>query len=182
MRSPETIETNRLLLRRPVLADAEAIFWRYASDPEVTRFLSWPRHRSVEETRAFLAFSDCEWEKWPAGPYLVEDRVERRLLGGAGLGFRSPTVAETGYVLARDAWGFGYATEALGAVVGVAAELGVEQLLAFRHPANTASARVLEKCGFLRDDSPPLLISFPNAGEDQPAECMSYVRKFGGSR
>jgi RimJ/RimL family protein N-acetyltransferase len=54
-----------------VSADAELIFRRYASDPEVTKFLGWPRHTSIEQTQAFLEFSDAEWEKWPAGPYLI---------------------------------------------------------------------------------------------------------------
>jgi RimJ/RimL family protein N-acetyltransferase len=39
------------LLRRPTLADAGAIFYRYASDPVVTRYLSWPTHRSRTEIR-----------------------------------------------------------------------------------------------------------------------------------
>jgi hypothetical protein len=38
------------------------MFSRYASDHEVTRFLGWPRHRSLDETRAFLQFSDAEWQ------------------------------------------------------------------------------------------------------------------------
>nr|MBA2355602.1 N-acetyltransferase [Acidobacteriota bacterium] len=50
MKAPEQIETARLVLRRPVAKDAPAIFERYASDPEVTRFLSWPRHQSLAVT------------------------------------------------------------------------------------------------------------------------------------
>jgi RimJ/RimL family protein N-acetyltransferase len=57
------IETPRLILRKPTREDAEAIFARYASDPEVTRLLGWPRHSSVNVTRTFLAFSDAEWSR-----------------------------------------------------------------------------------------------------------------------
>ena len=42
MKGPERFETSRLVLRKPTLADAEAVFIRYASDPEVTRYLGWP--------------------------------------------------------------------------------------------------------------------------------------------
>jgi RimJ/RimL family protein N-acetyltransferase len=84
MKAPERIETNRLVLRKPTLADADAVFARYASDPDVTKFMGWRRHQSVEETRAFLAFSDAEWERWPAGPYLIE-AADGQLLGAAGL-------------------------------------------------------------------------------------------------
>ena len=52
-RRPLRIETERLVLRRPRARDARRIFARYSSDGEVTRFLGWPRHRSVAETRAF---------------------------------------------------------------------------------------------------------------------------------
>ena len=74
VKAPETIETERLLLRRPKQSDAQAVFHRYASDRDVTRYLSWPTHRSVADTLAFLAMSDDEWRRWPAGPYLVLTR------------------------------------------------------------------------------------------------------------
>lgn len=59
----EVIETARLYLRKPVSTDAESIFTIYASDPQVTRYLSWPTHRGLDDTRAFLAWSDLEWEQ-----------------------------------------------------------------------------------------------------------------------
>src|SRR6266702_3292157 len=92
-------------------------FHAIASDPEVTRLVGWPIHRSVGQTQAFLEFSNREWQQWPAGPYLIESRADGRLLGSTGLGFETPVVANTGYVLAQDAWGYGYATEALEAMV-----------------------------------------------------------------
>src|SRR6185369_706973 len=125
LRKPVRIETARLVLRRPRASDVKAVFKRYSSDPEVTHFLGWPRHRRVAETRAFLDFSDAEWRRWPAGPYLIESRDTGQLLGGTGLGFETPFRASTGYVLARDAWGAGYATEALRGMVELAARVGV---------------------------------------------------------
>ena len=65
----EILETERLLLRRPRQADEPAIFSRYASDPEATRYMAWPTHRSLDDTRAFLDLSDDVWARWPeAGP------------------------------------------------------------------------------------------------------------------
>jgi len=63
--------------------------------------------------------------------------------------FETPAVAATGYVLARDAWGHGYATEALAAIVVVARDPGVQRLYALCHPNHQASIHVLEKCGFV---------------------------------
>src|SRR6185436_9883947 len=105
IKAPAAIETARLSLIRPQPGDAVEVFERYASDPDVTRFLGWPRHRSVADTKAFLAFSESEWDRWPAGPYLIRSSADGRLLGGTGLGFDRPDEAATGYVLAADSWG-----------------------------------------------------------------------------
>ena len=74
MKAPEAITTKRLLLRKPAVEDASDIFERYAADAEVTRYLAWPIHTSVDDTRAFLEFGDAEWEQWPAIPDLFACR------------------------------------------------------------------------------------------------------------
>jgi [ribosomal protein S5]-alanine N-acetyltransferase len=175
MRAPERIETTRLLLRKPAVADAEAVFARYASDPEVTRFLGWPRHRSLDATRAFLEFSEAEWRRWPAGPYLVQSLEDGALLGGTGFGFETPYRAATGYVLARDAWGKGYATEALRAVVGAAPPIGLRRLYALCHVDHAASWHVLEKCGFTREGVLRRHSEFPNLSPGEPADVLCYA-------
>jgi RimJ/RimL family protein N-acetyltransferase len=174
--APPRIDTARLVLARPGEDDAGEIFERYASDAEVTRYLSWPTHRSVADTRAFLDWSDGEWARWPAGPYLVRSRDTGRLLGGTGLSFAAPDEAMAGYVLARDAWGRGYATEALGAMIGLAWSLGVVWLFAVCHPAHRASAHVLEKQGFVRDPGWTRRVVFPNLDPGRPQDVLCYAR------
>jgi RimJ/RimL family protein N-acetyltransferase len=171
----ERVETARLILRKPACEDAEAIFARYASDPEVTRLLGWPRHTSVQATRAFIEFSDAEWAKWPAGPYLVEARHDGSLLGSTGLAFDTSDCAATGYVFARDAWGKGYATESLRAIVEIAGNVGVVRLYALCHPENRASSRVLEKCGFLREGVLPRRSQFPNLRGGELCDVFRYA-------
>jgi RimJ/RimL family protein N-acetyltransferase len=175
LKAPDEIETARLILRRPQMSDAAAIFAAYASDPEVTRFLGWPRHRSVHDTRSFLRFSASEWEHWPAGPYVILLRGDRRLIGSTGLGFQSREVAVTGYVLARAEWGHGYATEALAAMVDLARTLGVARLFALCHPDHGPSQHVLEKCGFLLEPAAARPVEFPNlaAAQQQAAFCYA---------
>jgi RimJ/RimL family protein N-acetyltransferase len=177
-RAPERIETARLVLRRPLVADAEAIFRRYSGDAEVTRYLSFPRHVSLDQTRAFLGWSETEWQRWPAGPYLIESRADGTLLGSTGLSFEGPQRATTGYVLARDAWGQGYATEALQAMVAEAEALGVRRLQAFCHPDHRASWRVLEKCGFVREGTLRLYAELPNLVPGEPSDLLCYARTF----
>jgi RimJ/RimL family protein N-acetyltransferase len=176
MAVPERIETDRLVLRRPVPADAEAIFTRYSADPEVTRFLGWARHTDVRETCDFIHFSDLEWQRWSAGPYLIESRATGSLLGGTGLSFETPYRASTGYVLARDAWGQGYATEALQAMVAVGSGTGLYRLYALCHPEHVPSQRVLEKCGFVREALLRRYTEFPNHRRGEPGDALCYTR------
>jgi RimJ/RimL family protein N-acetyltransferase len=178
MKAPERLETARLLLRRPVTDDADAIYARYAADPQVTQYLGWPRHRSVADTRAFLAFSDAEWERWPAGPYLVCSREDGALVGGTGFAFETRTRAATGYILAQDAWGRGYATEMLRAIVDTGRAIGVRRLYALCHTGHDASRRVLEKCGFDCEGVLRRHTDFPNLDPDAPLDVFCYAIVF----
>jgi ribosomal-protein-alanine N-acetyltransferase len=179
VRLPERIETTRLVMRRPVPEDAEAVFFGWATDVAATRFMSWPRHRTVEDSRAFLRFSDSEWGTWPAGPYLIEARSTGVPAGSCGFAFRDRGTAEVGYILAPSVWGLGCATECLGALVAAAAALAPVTLAAAVHPDNHASQRVLEKCGFSRDVASPVLASFPNLANASQVRACRYVRLLG---
>jgi RimJ/RimL family protein N-acetyltransferase len=173
-----TIETARLVLRRPVAEDVQEIFDRYAADPEVTRYLSWPRHTSLDDTRAFLQFSDAQWATWPTGPLLCFSRANGALLGGTGLGFTDAVRATTGYVFSRDAWGKGYATEALAAMVDLSRSLGIAELSALCHVDHRPSWRVMEKCGFTREALLPSHLVFPNLSAET-LDVLRYVFRGG---
>ena len=172
--APESLLTTRLRIRRPTVADTEAVFSRYASDPEVCRYMAWPRHARADITRRFLEWSDVQWATWPCGPCVIFDRTTGVLLGGTGMVFEAPGVAAAGYVLARDAWGHGYATEALLAMVEVAKALALERFYAICHIDHRASQRVLEKAGFGRESSHGRKVVFPNLSPD-PQDVASYV-------
>jgi [ribosomal protein S5]-alanine N-acetyltransferase len=174
MNGPREIVTARLLLSEPRPGDAREIFAQYASDPEVTRFLAWPQHRSIADTEAFLAFSASEWQRWPVGPYMIRSRDDQRLLGGTGLAFESATVASSGYVLAKDAWGHGYATEALAAMIDLARSVGVRHLYALCHPEHRASSHVLEKCGLIHTTGWSQPADFPNLSPGKPVGALRY--------
>ena len=172
--TPE-LATERLALRRPTRADAEAIFARYASSQACTRYLAWPRHRSLADTHAFIDHSDAHWSQWPAGPLLILDRGDGRLLGSTGLEFENAQRASTGYVLAEDAWGQGVATEACDAMVGLARFVGVRELATFCHPDHAASQRVLAKCGFRHVGERVQHGAFPNL-EIDPGRVLLYAQ------
>jgi RimJ/RimL family protein N-acetyltransferase len=171
--APVHVETTRLILRPPYAADAAAIFDTYASDPEVTRYLSWPRHHSITDSEVFIGFSEAEWQRWGCGPYLVFARDTGSLLGSTGLAFESRDVASTGYVFARRAWGHGYATESLHAMIGIARQLQVRRLYAICHVDHHASWRVMEKGGLARDGVLPRHTVFPNISSS-PIDVLAY--------
>ena len=175
MRRSPIVETERLLLRPPTPEDARTVFERYASDGEVTRYLGWRRHTSVTDTLAFVAFSVSEWSHWGIGPLLAFDRANGALLGGSGLVMEAADRAATGYVFAQDAWGKGYATESLRAMIALAAEVGVSRLYALCHVDHLASRRVLEKCSFQCEGVLPRHALFPNLSPE-PLDVLSYAR------
>jgi ribosomal-protein-alanine N-acetyltransferase len=176
MHAPPVVETSRLVLAAPAPSDAEAVFRRYASDDDVTRYLGWPKHRTVTDTEGFLAFSALQWEREGAGPYLVWLQADGQLIGSTGLGLEPGGQAITGYVLAKDAWGKGYATEALTAIVDVATDIGIGELYALCHPEHRASQRVLEKCDFERDRQWTGQTEFPNLERGIKQDVVRYRR------
>lgn len=175
-RAPRILRTSRLLMRRPRHQDADWMYERYASDPEVTRYLAWPQHRTVQDTLDYLAFCAEEWDRWPAGAYLIFDADEEELIGSTGYAFSTPESAFTGYVLARDRWGFGFATEACQAMVQLAPDLGLRELVAHCHPDHHPSQRVLQKCGFTRSSQAQEKSFFPNLNPEGSLVVFTFVR------
>ena len=166
--------TARLRLRPPRNDDAPAIFRRYASVAEVVRYVGWPRHTSLDDTRQFLQFSVAEWQRWPVGPLLIEDREAGELIGSTGLSFETSYRASTGYVLALDKWGMGYASEALGAVIELARRYRVVRLYALCHAEHGPSRRVLEHCSFALEAVMRRYLVFPNLGTAEPQDVCCY--------
>ena len=104
------IETQRLILKPITLEDASAVFV-WASDPEVNRYMPYPLHKSIEDTRVWIA---------SITPDMLEFGFYRKdngqLIGTGGVGKNEDGVHVLGYNLRHDAWGQGYATEAAAAV------------------------------------------------------------------
>jgi len=173
IKAPDAIETNRLVLRRPELDDAQAIFDVYASDARIGAYIAWPIHRTLDDTLEFLEFSESEWARWPAGPYLMFSR-DGVLLGSTGLAFESPAVASTGYVLAVEAWGNGFATEAACAMKDLAKQLGVTRFHAYCHVDHHSSANVLLKCGLLAEGVKRDHAIFPNLNPGVSQDVLQF--------
>ncbi len=143
------ITTLRLRLRKFCRGDAAAVF-AYASDPEVARYTIWAHHESIKTTRKFVDVVLKAYRQGQAAPWAIVLRREDRLIGAIGL--RNWMVeharAEVGYVLARECWGIGYASEALQAVLAFGfSRMSLNRIEAKCVPENLGSIRVLEKAG-----------------------------------
>jgi RimJ/RimL family protein N-acetyltransferase len=177
MRLPHTLSTPRLLLRIPRVADADAAFAAWTSDPLVTRYLRWRPHGTTEQTRQFLAEQEAAWAAGVGHRAWVIER-DGAVVGMIGV---SPHghAAEVGYVLGRAWWGQGLMSEAARAVVDATLALpGMFRLYATCHVDNLASARVLEKAGMRFEGILRRLEMLPNAGPE-PADARMYARVHG---
>ncbi|MFO1028105.1 MAG: GNAT family N-acetyltransferase [Acetobacteraceae bacterium] len=164
---PEHFTTERLLLRPVTLADAPAIFHGYAQDPEVSRFLLWRPHRSIEDTQAYLA--SCA-----ASTYAITDRTGGALIGAFDLRQHEPWRLGFGYVLARPFWSRGLMTGALTAIADWALrQPGIWRIGDYVDVENAASARVMEKSGLQREGLLRRWGVHPNLGAE-PRDCYVY--------
>lgn len=175
---PHGFETERLSLRRPAVADAEAIFERYARDPDVTRYVAWPPHESPDVTREFLQGCLARWRSGDEFTWVIEEKPAGGAIGM--LACRIPDHrASLGYVLARTHWGRGYAAEALGPVLDwLGTQPRVRRVWAVCDVENRASARVLEKVGMEREGVLRRWGVHPNLGpEPRDVLCYSLLRE-----
>lgn len=151
--SDVTLQTARLVLRPPVLADADAIFAMRA-DPVVQRYGSHPPWTQRQDALDWLERNARGMADGEHVQFAIERRDDGVVVGSCTL-YRLDTqcrCAEVGYALARPEWGKGYANEA----VSVMLDWGFDQLDLNRvgadiDPRNVPSARALERLGFTRE-------------------------------
>ena len=143
-----TLETDRLRLRPFRLDDAEAMFSRWASDDEVTKYLTWPTHTDVEQTRALLARWVAEYEQPERLNFAIELKEEgNKLIGGIDVVHYDEGMPVIGYNLSRAYWGRGIMTEACRRVLDYLFSQGFEAVKIDAIAENIGSNRVIRKCG-----------------------------------
>jgi [ribosomal protein S5]-alanine N-acetyltransferase len=148
---PEEIVTERLSLRRLRYEDAEEIFYTYASKPEVTRFVSWPTHRSLMDTNAFLGYAMSAWEKGTDYSFAIRLKDNNRLIGSIGV-MNENGKLQFGYAISPTHWNHGYATEACTHLMSLLRiQQGVYRIQTFVDTENVSSAKVLLKSGLVEE-------------------------------
>lgn len=142
------LQTERLRLRRIVRGDAQRIFDCWASDPEVTKYLTWLPHASVEVTERIVDIWLADYEKPDCYRYGIELRESGALIGMIDVVGYQDGCPVIGYCSGRAYWGNGYMTEALKAVCAELFAQGFPAILIEAVDENIGSNRVIQKAGF----------------------------------
>ena len=145
------LETERLILRRFVMEDAEAMFQNWASDSEVTKYLTWSAHDSVDVSRTVLE----EWTAKYANGDFYQWAIALKESEAGPIGSISAvslnediSLVQIGYCIGRAWWRRGIASEALKAVIEFFFdEVGANRVEARHDPRNPRSGMVMRKCG-----------------------------------
>lgn len=162
------------MLRVPLMDDAPAIFDGWAKDQEVTRYLTWRPHESIEQTNDFIQRCLLAWENQTRFPYMITLKESSEVIGIIDPRMEGPKVG-IGYGAARAHWGKGYIPEATRAIIHWAFQQpSIYRVYATTDVENVASRRVLEKVGMQCEGVLRKYILHPNIS-DIPRDSYIYA-------
>jgi len=159
------IRTERLILRPLTFTDADTAYNGWTGDREVAEYVSWLPHYSIDDAVGWL--SEIEWKYDSEGKFLPSDnyiwgfmiKETSELFGSGGLIWEDDwQLFQVGFNIMKSHWNRGYTTEAMKAILHFATDnLGIKKVAGGHAKDNHASARVIEKLGFVydRDDITP---------------------------
>lgn len=175
-RLPEKFFTDRFLVRRILPSDADAIFAGWATDPEVTKYLTWRPHTDLSQTQEAAERSDREWEVGSTFPAVICRRdAPSELVGRIDARPVGPRVSY-GWLIRRDHWGQGIASEVLlWAVAHALSHPTIYRTEAACDVMNVASARVMEKAGMSPEALLRRYLFHPNLS-NEPRDALLYSK------
>ena len=146
----KTLESDRLVLRKFRIDDADDIFTNYGSDDEVTKYLRWPTYKNVESVRSYLESVVSGYDDLNNYNWAIELNSNGEVIGNISIVDMQANrnQVEIGYVLSRKYWGNGIVVEALKRVINfLIEEVKVNKIIVETDSRNTQSIRVAEKAG-----------------------------------
>lgn len=144
------LETERLILRRFELSDADSMFKNWAGDSEVTKYLTWPTHTDVSVSKAVIESWLHLYEKPDHYSWAIVLKEIREPIGSiAAVDVRDDIeMVHIGYCIGRKWWRQGYTSEALAELVRFFFEdVSVNRIESRHDPRNPNSGKVMLKCG-----------------------------------
>ena len=146
----QTLSTERLTLRAFCALDAAPMYKNWASNPDVTKFLTWDVHPNVEASKEIIEIWMSQYEKphtynWA----IVLDELDEPIGGISVVGLDDENEScEIGYCISTEYWNKGIVTEAFNVVIDYLFEdVGFNRIVARHDPENPASGKVMAKCG-----------------------------------
>lgn len=146
----QRLETERLILRKLSLNDAENMFENCASDDEVTKYLVWESHKNLEVTKEYLKNIVKEYENHKNFDWCIELKSTGQPIGTIGCKALDENIKkiEVGYCIGRRWWGNGITAEALKEVINfLIFKVGINRVEAYHDVRNFASGIVMQKAG-----------------------------------
>lgn len=150
----QIIETDRLILRRFTLNDAEDMYNNWASDNEVTRFLTWPTHTNIDVTKFVLNDWIPRYEDGGYFNWAMEYKETGQVIGNISVVRlnENTEAADMGYCMSKAYWGQGLMPEALKAVMDYLFDVvDLNRIAACHDLNNPKSGRVMEKVGMIQE-------------------------------
>ena len=144
------LETDRMILRKFVIEDSEAMYHNWASEDEVTKFLTWPTHSDVEVTKGVLSSWIADYNKADFYNWAIELKKIGEVIGNISVVKVKENIecAELGYCMGTKWWGVGIMPEAGKEVVRyLFEEVGFNRIAATHDKNNPKSGRVMQKIG-----------------------------------
>jgi [ribosomal protein S5]-alanine N-acetyltransferase len=144
------LETSRLILRRYVAGDAEGIFANWASDEEVTKYLTWKPHASAEVSAEFLGSVIKAYVRPDKYEWCIELKAIGEPIGSIAAVEVNDSlgIIHVGYCLGKKWWHEGIMSEAFAEVIRFFMEqVGAMRVESRHDPRNVYSGKVMKKCG-----------------------------------
>lgn len=146
----QKLETKRLILRRAMTEDAQPMYENWASDPEVTKYLTWPAYTSSDMAKERIAIWIEDYRSDDNYQWMIVPKELNQPIGSISVVSKDDNVgkAEIGYCIGKAWWHQGIMSEALQVVIDfLFEEVGMLRIEAKHDPNNPHSGGVMRKCG-----------------------------------
>lgn len=171
------LETDRLLLRKLTMRDAQDIY-AYSRDPVVAKHVLWDAHTSIYDSRGYLRFMLRKYRMGEPASWGIEWKATRQVIGTIGFMWiqHENASAEVGYSLSRQFWNKGIMTEALQEIIRYGFQsLNLNRIEAQHETDNPASGAVMRKCGMVKEGT--LRQRLLNKGKFVDVDLYAILRK-----
>lgn len=175
MHPPETIQTARCILRLPQKSDATTFFDKIGSNQDIVKFLTWKKHKNIQETEAYIERILSKWNDKSSFSWCITLTQTNELVGMFDL-FLGNYYASIGCIIIKDYWNQKLAPEVTIEIVNWSiSQPQIYRVWALCDIENKSSSRALEKSGLELEGILHRWMIHPNIS-NEPRDCLSYAR------